>query len=228
MTTNPSSLIQFFQELKRNNNKAWFNERKTEYREMRDAFEEALRHTAEKVAEFDPNVAQRLDEANVVRVPRIYRDLRFTNNPDPLKTSISGVISAGEGRPAYYLQIEPAESRAGGGLHQPDPKVLKAVREEIDETHEELKAILESDPVQVVYPGGFSEENALKTSPRDFSADHPAVDLLRLKSFVALRPFTNIEVRQDDFNDEVVQTFKVQRQLNKYLEKALRRLDKGR
>ncbi|MFA6830703.1 MAG: DUF2461 family protein, partial [Bacteroidaceae bacterium] len=47
----------------------------------------------------------------------------------------------------------------------------------------------------------------LKTSPKGFDKNHPAIDLLRKKSFLAIRKFTNEEVLSENFIDEVDQTF---------------------
>ena len=220
-------LLAFLSELKENNSRDWFNERKPAYKAMRGAFAEGLQDIAMEVAQFDVMVARRLDDSTTVKVFRIYRDTRFSKNKDPLKTSMSGVIAAGGERPAYYLQIEPGQSIVGGGLYLPSAPVLKAIRAEIDETYPELKRILDADAFRRVYPKGLERTHALKNAPRDYSADHPAIPLLKLKSFAALRPFTDEQVLGEGFKDEVVKTFAAQSQLNAYLDKALSRLDKG-
>ncbi len=79
-------LLTFLGELKENNNKDWFNERKSAYKAMHGAFEKALQDIAMKVAQFDPAIARRLDDPTTIKVFRIYRDTRFGRNKDPLKT----------------------------------------------------------------------------------------------------------------------------------------------
>ena len=220
-------LLAFLSELKDNNNKDWFNERKPAYKAVRGAFEEGLNDVALDVAQFDVTVARRLDDPTTVKVFRIYKDVRFSKNKDPLKTNMSGFISAGGERPAYYLHIEPGQSMAGGGLYLPSAPVLKAIREEIAETYPELERILAADMFRRAYLEGLDRTHELKTAPRDHSAEHPAISLLKLKSFAAHRPFTDEQVLSKDFKSEVVKTFTAQAQLNAYLDKALSRLDKG-
>ncbi len=219
-------LLAFLGELKLNNNKDWFGGRKPAYKAMRGAFEEGLNDIAMEIAQFDRTVAQRIDDPTTVKVFRIYRDTRFGKNKDPLKTSMSGFISAGGERPAYYLQIEPGHSMAGGGLYLPPAPVLKAIRGEIDETYPELERILAADAFRRIYPEGLDRTHELKTAPRDYSADHPAISLLKLKSFAAFRPFADEQVLDEGFKDKVVETFRAQAEFNAYLEKALQRLDR--
>lgn len=116
---------------------------------------------------------------------------------------------------------------AGGGLYMPPAPVLKAIREEIDETHPELERILDADAFKRIYLKGLDRTHTLKTAPRDYNLDHPAISLLKLKSFAALRPFTDAQVLSENFKSEVVASFTAQAQLNAYLDKALGRLDKG-
>ncbi len=140
---------------------------------------------------------------------------------------MSGFISAGRERPAYCLQIEPGQSIAGGGFYLPPAPVLKAVREEVDETYPELGRILAASAFKHTYPEGLDRTHELKTAPRDYSADHPAISFLKLKSFAALRPFTDEQVLSEDFKDEVLGTLAAQTHFNAYLDKSLSRLDKG-
>jgi len=49
----------------------------------------------------------------------------------------------------------------------------------------------------------------VKTSPKGFSKDHPAIDLLRYKSFYVFKSFSDKEVLSDSFFDEMIKTWKV-------------------
>lgn len=218
-------LLAFYRELAQNNNKEWFNPRKAEYKRLRQAFTAELESIAEEIAFFDQGVADRLGDPATVKVFRIYRDVRFSKNKEPLKTAISGYVSPGGEGPLYYLQVQPGESFAGGGLYRPSGPALKAIRAEINETYEELNGILDDPAFRAAYPGGIDRSLALKTSPRDYSADHPAIDLLRLTSFTATRPFSDEEVVSAGFRDELMALFEAQYPLHRYLSKALRRMD---
>jgi uncharacterized protein (TIGR02453 family) len=220
-------LLAFLSELKQNNNKEWFNPRKAEYKSLHQAFVEELESLAQEIAFFDQAVADHLSDPAVVKVFRIYRDVRFSKNKEPLKTTISGYISAGSERPAYYLQVEPGGSFAGGGIYRPSSPALRAIRAEIAETYEDLRAILHSPAFREVYPQGLDRNLVLKTAPRGYGVDHPAIEFLRLTSFTVLRPFSDQEVVSEGFREELMKTFEAQYPLHAYLDKALRRLDEA-
>jgi uncharacterized protein (TIGR02453 family) len=218
-------LLAFFRELQKNNNKEWFNPRKADYKRMHQAFTADLQNIAQEIAFFDQGIADHLDDPATVKVFRIYRDVRFSKNKEPLKTQIGGYISPGGERPVYYLQVQPGKSFAGGGVYRPSTPALKAIRAEIAETHEALKAILNAPAFRAAYPQGIDHSLALKTSPRGYSVDHPAIEFLRLTSFTALRSFSDEEIVGDGFHDELLKIYEAQYPLHAYLDKALRRTD---
>jgi uncharacterized protein (TIGR02453 family) len=218
-------LLAFFSELQKNNNKEWFNPRKAEYKRMNGTFKAQLQDIAQEIAFFDQAVADHLNDPATVKVFRIYRDVRFSKNKEPLKTNIGGYISPGGGRPGYYLHIEPGQSFAGGGVYQPSSAALKAIRAEIAESYEELEAILQAPTFRAAYPQGIDRSLALKTAPRGTSVDHPAIEYLRLTSFTALRSFSDEAVTSAGFHDELIKIFEAQYPLHAYLDKGLRRVD---
>jgi uncharacterized protein (TIGR02453 family) len=223
MTMISAEMLDFFRELKENNNKDWFNPRKADYKRMREAFTAGLEAMAQQIAFFDQTIADRLGDPSTVKVFRIYRDVRFSKNKEPLKTNMGGYISAGGERPAYYLHVEPDSSFAGGGIYRPSSPALKAIRAEIDESYPELEAILQDARFRAVYPQGLSRELALKTAPRGVSKDHPAIAYLRLTSFTVFRPFSDEELLSERFEDQLLGTFEAQVALHAYLDKALLR-----
>lgn len=217
-----AEMLDFFRELKENNNKEWFNPRKADYKRMRQAFTAGLEGMAQQIAFFDQTIADRLGDPSTVKVFRIYRDVRFSKNKEPLKTNMGGYISAGGERPAYYLHVEPGNSFAGGGIYRPSSPALKAIRAEIDESYPKLEAILQDERFCAVYPQGLSRELALKTAPRGVSKDHPAIAYLRLTSFTVSRSFNDEELLSEGFEDLLLGTFEAQYALHAYLDKALR------
>ena len=218
-----AEMLNFFRELKENNNKEWFNPRKADYKRMRQAFIAGLEDIAQQIAFFDQTIADRLGDPATVKVFRIYRDVRFSKNKEPLKSNMGGYISAGGERPAYYLHIEPGNSFAGGGIYRPSSLTLKAIRAEIDESYLELETILQDKTFRTVYPQGLSRELALKTAPRGTSIDHPAIAYLRLTSFTVSRSFSDEEVLGEDLQNLLMGAFEAQYPLHAYLDKALLR-----
>jgi uncharacterized protein (TIGR02453 family) len=223
MAINPE-LLQFLRELANNNEKTWFDAHKTEYKHLRQEFVDFLSGLAERIAFFDSSVQLRLGEPKLVKVFRINRDLRFTKDKRPYKTNMAGTIGFGdgEGRPGYYVNIEPDNNAVGGGIYMPSSPVLQSIRETVAEKHEELQKIVSSPEFVAAFPAGLTQHDALKTAPRGYNKDHPAIEFLRLKSFAALRNFSDEEVTQDSFVDETIDSFEALSKLNAFLGAALR------
>ena len=57
----------------------------------------------------------------------------------------------------------------------------------------------------------LDEGEELKTAPRGFDKEHPDVDLLRKKGFIAVRNFTDQEVLSSNFISEVDKSYKALR-----------------
>jgi uncharacterized protein (TIGR02453 family) len=122
----PKECVGFLKQLKRNNNREWFEKHKEEYERNVKApmlsFIAALQpHFARFAPEFDLNPKR--------SIFRIYRDVRFSSDKTPYKTHVAahfvlrgmpkGFIGSG-----YYIQFEPGEFFVGGGIYLPDGNQL--------------------------------------------------------------------------------------------------------
>ncbi|MEM7797880.1 MAG: DUF2461 domain-containing protein [Chloroflexota bacterium] len=217
-------LFQFFNALAENNNKEWFNERKAQYKRLHSEFSEQFREVALEIARFDPEVRDHINVPATVKVHRIYKDTRFNKGGDPLKTDISGVIGAGKHAPIYYFRASPGGSLAAGGYYSPDKEILGAIRQEVAEKHDVLEALLADERFKAAFPNGLESSSALKTAPRGFAKDHPAVEYLRLKNYVAFRSLSDAEVTAPTFQDDLVEMYAAQYELSRFFAGARRHL----
>ncbi len=148
---------------------------------------------------IDPNVSADLDPKKCVM--RIYRDIRFSKNKLPYKSNFGISIPTNGtklGGAEYYLHIQPGKSFIAGGYWMPEATHLKAIRQEIDYNAAELKAIID-EPEFVKLFGDFRTQDQLKTIPREYSADNENIDLLKLKSFVAIHQVTDKQLFKADY-----------------------------
>lgn len=215
-----SALLVFLRELAQNNNRDWFQAHKSDYKSFNKAFTDYVQMIAEEIAHFDIAIQNRLGDPKLIKVFRIYRDARFSKDKTPYKTNFSGAIATGNepGQPVYYLSIEPGNSFAGGGVFMPPSESLQAIREKIDDTYLELENILSSQPFQSIFPNGLDRHGELKTAPRGYKTDHPAIDFLRQKSFVCSRNFSDAEITCETFTHQLLETYEALSQLNAYLQ----------
>ncbi|GGG98801.1 TIGR02453 family protein [Polaribacter pacificus] len=194
----------FLSELKQNNQREWFTERKELFKEHQDhakAFYGAIRASLEKH-----------DEIDKFKLFRIYRDVRFSKDKTPYQPHFAGSFSrlGKQLRGGYYLRIRPGESFLAGGFWEPNKEDLQRIRKEIELDASEFRAIL-ADKDFTKYFGGKFEGHELKSAPRGFDKEHPDVDLLRKKGFIAVRNFTDAEVLAPNFLEELDNSYKALR-----------------
>jgi uncharacterized protein (TIGR02453 family) len=208
------SVFKFLKTLEKNNNRDWFAENKPKY----VAANEHFKAFAEGINEG----MQIQDNIEKMKVYRIYRDVRFSKNKDPYKNSFSGGFSrATEAlRGGYYFHLQPGgNSMVGGGFWQPEASDLKRIREEIAADAAPFRKIINSKSFKEHFGQMGGEQ--LKSNPRGFDKNHPDIDLLRYKSFVVSKHFTDEEVQAPGFADEILKYFKATRPFFDYMSDVL-------
>lgn len=210
----PKSTLKFLKDLSKNNNRDWFAEHKSRYE---------LAHTGMKA--FKDAVGKEMekyDNLERVKLHRIYRDVRFSKNKLPYKNNFGGSLSRAtkQLRGGYYFHIEPGgNSIVGGGFWGPNSADLKLIRQHIAFDDQPLRKILKSAKFKKYF--GYLQGDQLKTAPKGFEKDHPAIDLLRYKQLYAFRSFTDAEVTDDKFLSELVKTFLALRPYFDYMSEIL-------
>ena len=206
--------LKFLKELKKNNNRDWFNKHKGRY--------ELAREELKNLQAALLNEMSHQDEIAQVKLYRIYRDVRFSPNKDPYKTHFSGYIQRATKwkRGGYYFQISPdGNSMAGGGFWKPEKEDLLRIRQEIANDDKPLRKIINAKAFKNTFTQLDGEQ--LKTAPRGFDKAHPAVDLLRYKQFLISRKFTGKEVLDGNFVKELCKVFKKMRPFFDYMSDVL-------
>lgn len=213
-------VLTFLRALKRNNNKEWFDAHRKKYEDARGQFIDTLQHLILEVAKFEPGIGNLRSKDCMFR---INRDIRFSNDKRPYKDNFGAVISRGGKKSpfgVYYFHIQPGnESMVAGGIYMPQSDVLKKIRQEIDYNPKPLLTYMKSRSFKQ-YFGELSEDKLVRT-PKGFSEDHPNADLLKYKSYIVARGFTDKEVQEKNFLKEVMKSFKAMKPLNDYLNTAL-------
>ncbi|MEO1593314.1 MAG: DUF2461 domain-containing protein [Cyanobacteria bacterium J06632_22] len=214
--------MSFLAALSENNTRAWFEAHKAEYKALRQPFVDYMNELAQQIAHFDSEIQTRLIDPKTVKVFRINRDVRFSKNKDPYKTSFSGSIAAGQSpaQPVYYLGIEPGGVMAGVGIYMPPSNVLGAIREKIDAKPKPLEQVLANKRFLAAFPNGIETDLKLKTAPKGYPKDHPSIHLLRFKSFTALRRFEDEAIFEDDFTADLLEGYEAAYGFVTYLREA--------
>ena len=218
---NFNNTLDFLKKLSRNNNREWFAKNKSRYLEIKDEFDSFVSDVLQDMITFDESLAG-LNPKKLTF--KIYRDVRFSKDKTPYKTNVSaGISPAGKGMgvPGYYFQIEPGnKSMVAAGMYQPSPENLAKIRQEIDYNGEQLVRILREKKFKKTF-GELWNEDKLKTMAKGYPGDHPHKELLKLKSFMVLRSFTDNEVTSKKFRKDLIDAMKTGKLLNDFLTEGL-------
>ncbi len=207
--------LDFLNNLKENNHRDWMTDHKKTYLSSESALKELYAYIENKLNEDD--------EIEKVKLFRINRDVRFSKDKTPynIHRSVSFIRGGAHRRGGYYLRIESGNSLIAGGFFNPEPADLKRIRTEFQMDASEIQEILNDKAFQKVYGNIFDQSNAVKTAPKGFDKNDPNIDLIRLKTFIVKKTFTDEEVMRDDFGDVVAKSFKLLRPYFDYMSDVL-------
>jgi len=181
-------LFTFLRQLKRNNNRDWFNKNKERY------IEEVQQPALDFVASVGPGL--RKISPNFMADPRpvggsmfrIYRDVRFAKDKSPYKTHVGLSFGHRSGKdvhaPGFYLHLEPGDVFLAAGIWHPDPKTANEIRTSIVERSAAWKKAAHAAPFSKSFR---LSSDSLVRAPRGFDPEHPFVADLKRKDFIGIR-----------------------------------------
>jgi len=180
----PEDFFDFFNDLKKNNNRDWFGVNKPRY------LESVVKPMGEYIVAIGPHL-QRISpfytanpKAHGGSMFRIYRDTRFSKDKTPYKTHAACHFRHEAGRdahaPGFYLHIETDRISIGGGIWRPPSKQLGQIREFIADNPSAWEKLTGSAAVRKM--DGI-QGDSLKRPPRGFNPDARHIEDLKRKSF---------------------------------------------
>ena len=212
----------FLQQLSENNNRVWFNERKSQYEEFVRLpsldFIDAMEPNIKNLSSHFTAVAKKTGGS----LMRVYRDARFSNDKTPYKTNIGIQFRHLAGKdvhaPGFYLHISPNDCFVGAGIWRPDGKSLNQIREMISDSPNAWKSITHHKTFRRYYK--FTGDS-LKTYPRGYAKDHPMIQDLKRKDFIAIHPLSHDQILSPNLVKTIHHRFNVASELMDYLCNAL-------
>ncbi|RTY91718.1 DUF2461 domain-containing protein [Flavobacterium sp. GSN2] len=214
--------LQFLDDLKANNNRDWFLENKKRYERFKKDYQQLVGDLLDAMKPLDPSL-EMLEVKNCTF--RINRDIRFSKDKTPYKSHLGIWLSSGAkglNRSGYYIHLEKGTSFIAGGLYCPESDDLKKMRKEIAFFHEDLEAILEKKDFKKEFNNfDRNEKNTLKNPPRGYEKEHPAIELLKLKSFESSQKIDFSAAAKKDFVAVMSQKLIVLKPLNDFINRAL-------
>ena len=218
-------ILHFLRDLDAHNNREWFAANKGRYEAVMQRWNAFCEELIRAIGSYDEDIA-RLSVKDCTY--RIYRDTRFSLDKSPYKTHFGAFLSKGGKRSmhaGYYFHVG-----TGGGSGYPyahmlaagnycyEPQVIKMLREDISFGWEEFK----SSVLDVADPRfTLDMDGALKRVPKEYPADAPYADFMRLKSYTLLTTFDDAFLLQPHLAERVAELFRTVKPFNDYINRAV-------
>lgn len=209
--------LDFLKKLSANNNREWFTANRKQYEQAKENAEQFVDALISKMNSHD-----RLETPSGRKsLYRIYNDVRFAKDKSPYNPRFAGYLKRSKPflRGGYYFWIRPGGTRIACGFSYPNADDLKRIRQDIERNYTDWNKLLKSKTIQSNF--GEMKGERVKTAPRGFQKDHPAIELLCYKQFWFEHSFTDKEILAPDFLLYVNKTFKSIRPFFDYMSEVL-------
>ena len=216
-----STTIKFLQQLKKNNNRPWFEENRKSYEAAKTDFTAFVDQLIAGITKFDAPIGELKAKDCMFR---INRDVRFSKDKSPYKSNMGASFSrAGKkaDEAGYYFHFEPGASFAGGGIYMPQAPTLAKIRQEIDYSFDEFKKITENKTFRKYFPKGLEMIDMLSRPPKGYDEINPAIHYLKMKSFFVSAPFTDAMLQEKNISKEIIKAFEAMKPLIDFFNNAV-------
>lgn len=217
-----SELFRFLEELRVHNQRDWFLQNKERYeRALRDPFQRFISDLGPQLKRINRYIVA--DPRPVGgSMMRIYRDIRFSKDKSPYKTSLAAHFwhsKAREGAtPAYYLHLEPGQSLIGAGIWRPESSALKQIRDAIVADPKRWQRMASGADFRSSC--GMAGES-LKRPPAGYDPNHPSIEDIKRKDFAVSSPLQDRDICGPEFMAVVLKAFRASAPMMQFLADAV-------
>ena len=186
--------VKFFTQLKKNNNKKWFETHREEFEQnVMEPAKIFVIHLGDTLRDIAPEIRAipQVDKS----IFRLHRDVRFSKNKAPYKTNLGIFLWEGPAKKmecsGFYIGIEPKLFFVGLGMYIFTPEQIKKFRETVynPSNAEELNNVLKN----LKKKGYKINEPHFKQVPRGFDKEYKYVDLLKYNGLYSYYESNNLD-----------------------------------
>jgi uncharacterized protein (TIGR02453 family) len=214
--------LKFLSQLKKNNNKPWFDAHRAQYEAARIDFSNFIQLVIDALQKTDTTITGLTAKECQFR---INRDIRFSKDKRPYKENFGAFICRGGKKSiyaGYYFHLAPGNSFMGGGLWMPEPVNLKKVRQEIDYNWDEFQSVLKNKNFKKTYTDLYKGEDvSLKRMPKGYEEDNPAIDYLKLQSLIAETKIADEDLIKSTLHKKTLTAFETLQPLLNFINRSL-------
>jgi uncharacterized protein (TIGR02453 family) len=214
-----SKYFKFFDELKKNNNREWFEKNRPTYEnEVKKPFRKLVEDLTEKLAKDLPEINRDAGKA----IFRINRDIRFSKDKSPYKINMAAVFSRtgtkDQDYPGFYMHFGADEIMVGGGKYFCSKEEIAKIRQEIYYNDADFKKLLNDKAFKEKFGTLQGDKNkVLEPDYKEFAKEQP---LIANKQFWYYANLTRKDVTGDKLDNLVYSYFKAAYKMNRFLMEA--------
>ncbi|MEZ6095821.1 MAG: DUF2461 domain-containing protein [Pirellulaceae bacterium] len=198
----------FLKSLSKNNNREWFNENKEQYETL--VREPALTFISDCGPKLEKCSPMFRAEAKKVggSLMRVFRDTRFSKDKTPYKTNVGIHFRHEMGKdvhcPGYYVHLQPGQCFLGVGIWHPDSETLGRIRQAVADDPATWKKVRD----QKSFASQFQlSGDSLQRPPKGYDSEHPMIEDLKRKDFIAVANIKDADVCKPDFLKATMKSF---------------------
>ena len=216
-----SSTLRFLASLKKNNNKAWFEENRSQFEHAKEDFSLMVEALITRIAKFDEPIGLLKPKDCTFR---INRDIRFSSDKTPYKTNMAAAFSKGGKKASiagYYFHCEPGKSFTAGGFYNPLPDQLTKIRQEIDYSFDDWVKIINAKRFKGQFSKGVEGTGTLVRPPKGYDENNPALLFLKMKGFIVTSGFSDAELQEKNAVERIARSFEAMKPMIDFLNRAV-------
>ncbi|MGC8602111.1 MAG: DUF2461 domain-containing protein [Desulfomonilaceae bacterium] len=225
----PVECVKFYNDLRKNNTKKWFDEHKTEFENyVMEPARDFVMEMGMILKKISPAIIA--DTRYSKSIFRPFRDIRFSKDKKPYKTHLG--IFFWEGRlakmdcPGYYFHLEPPMLMIAAGNHCFSKSMLDLYRKAVVDP--KFGKALSRAAKDVKSKGDYHlGEKQYKQVPRGYDKNHENAEFLL---FGGLTAWTEIMIPDEFYSYDIVSycfnKFKDLSPIHKWLVKMIERIEK--
>ena len=187
--------LRWLRKLKKNNDRVWYAANRDDYdTAIKPAWEDLVAGLLVSAIPFDRRFAYVEPRACIFRLAR---DIRFSNDKTPFKTSVTAWLSPfGKhgSNPGFYIRIAPGDCIFSAGIYVPEKPVLDALRRKVERDGRPFARILGAKRLAPYLP---LRTDPLTRMPRGFPKEHPRGEWIRARNYLVRRSFSDAEIARN-------------------------------
>jgi uncharacterized protein (TIGR02453 family) len=215
-------LFEFLEDLADNNSRTWFKANQGIYEEaIREPALDFINDVGDEMKKISKHIVA--DSRKVGgSLFRIQRDTRFAKDKTPYKENTGmqfrHVMAKDVHAPGFYINLQPGECYMGLGLWRPETKVAYQIRQAIDQDPAGWKRVSRGKKFRDTFE---VTGDSLTRPPKGYSEDHPLIEDLKRKDFIASRRLTHKQVTSNHFLEDFIDYARVGSPYMKFLCRAI-------